>query len=119
MLSNRTLADTAIWLAVIGLTLGCALVVIELAFQSSALALSAGPAHIYADYSADPRAARMLKIAPINSAVITDTLNDIAAEQSHTTQNADQLAPSATQLAPSPTSTPTIHAADTQEPADA
>src|SRR5689334_20667526 len=81
MSPNRIVSGLVIWLAVMALTLSCALVVIDLAFGSSALALSADPSRIRADYSADPRAARAIELAPIDAAVIADTLRDNAAEQ--------------------------------------
>src|SRR5690349_6426233 len=95
---NRIWSSLAIWLSVMGLTLSCALVVIDLAFASSALALSADPSRIRADYSADPRAARAMVLAPIDAAVVADTLHDNAAERGA------QLGPGVEQPQISPTS---------------
>src|SRR5689334_5471769 len=81
MSANRIWSSLLIWLSIMALALICALVVIDLAFASSALALSADPSRIRADYAADPRAARALKVAPIDAAVIADTLRDNAAER--------------------------------------
>src|SRR5581483_5402402 len=94
MLSRRAWSAPAIWLAIVTGAMVCALFVIELAFESSALAFSAEPSRLAADYSADPRDAHMLTIAPVESAVISDTLRDLAFEQasnaSPTTQPAGE-----------------------------
>ena len=50
MFSRHPWAGAAIWSSVVAVALICALVVIELAFQSSALAFSAERSQIRADY---------------------------------------------------------------------
>ncbi|HNP73428.1 MAG TPA: hypothetical protein PKK15_20105, partial [Kouleothrix sp.] len=80
MRTSQSWAAPTFWAATMAVGMASALLVIELAFQSSALAYAPEPSHIAADYSTDPRDSRLHLIAPVDAAVITDTLRDLSAQ---------------------------------------
>ena len=74
-------SGAAIWLVLLAFAFVCGLLVIGQAFDTTVLASASRPLRISADYRADPRAARVQQIPPLESAVISDTLRDLIAEQ--------------------------------------
>jgi hypothetical protein len=70
-----------LWGAMLALALSCGLLVIKTAFGSNPIELGDVSLRLMADYSVEPRAARALEIAPVDSAVISDTVTDLAREQ--------------------------------------
>src|SRR5262245_15890126 len=78
---KRRWADGAVWLGLAALAVFCGVIVLDSAFTSDIRAIASSPLRLSADYSADPRAASMPQIAPVDSAVISDTQHDLLVEQ--------------------------------------
>src|ERR1700752_247773 len=81
MRRERGWASAAVWLVLLALAFVCGVLVIGQAFDTSVLAMSGRTLRLSADYSDDPRGLREQKIAPVDSAVISDTVRDLIAEQ--------------------------------------
>src|SRR5947209_3424945 len=73
--------SVAVWLVLLALALVCGVAVIGQAFDTGVLAMTSRSLRYSADYSAEPRAVRVQQIAPVDSAVIGDTVKDLVAEQ--------------------------------------
>ncbi|MEO7911777.1 MAG: hypothetical protein ABIV47_19190 [Roseiflexaceae bacterium] len=71
----------AVWLILLTFAFACGMLVVSHAFDTRVLAFSARTLRLSADYSADARLAREQKIAPVDSAVISDTVRDMIIEQ--------------------------------------
>ena len=66
--------SVAVWLVLLAFAFACGALVIGQAFDRRVLALTGHSLRLSADYSADARLAREQKIAPVDSAVISDTV---------------------------------------------
>jgi hypothetical protein len=73
--------SVAVWLVLLAFAFACGVLVVSQAFDTKVLALTGRSLRLSADYSADPRVVREQKIAPVDSAVITDTVRDLIIEQ--------------------------------------
>ncbi|HEU5104019.1 MAG TPA: hypothetical protein VFU22_33615 [Roseiflexaceae bacterium] len=73
--------SVAVWLVLLAFAFACGVLVVGQAFDAKVLALTGRSLRLSADYSADPRVAREQKIAPVDSAVISDTVRDQILEQ--------------------------------------
>src|SRR5262245_46699006 len=73
--------SAAAWLVLLAFAFACGVLVVGQAFDARVLALASRSVRLSADYSADPRVAREQKIAPVDSAVISDTVRDLLDEQ--------------------------------------
>src|SRR5215213_3907658 len=73
--------SVAVWLVLLAFAFACGTLVIGQAFDTRVLALTGHSLRLSADYSADPRLVREQKIAPVDSAVISDTVRDLIIEQ--------------------------------------
>src|SRR5215207_8878615 len=74
-------ASVAVWLVLLAFAFACGVLVVGQAFDTRVLALTGHSLRLSADYSADARLAREQKIAPVDSAVISDTVRDLIVEQ--------------------------------------
>src|SRR5512145_3451556 len=72
-----------LWLVLMGFAFSCGVIVIEHAFDVEATAIGSDQSYMHADYSADPRAVRAQGIAPVDRAVIGDTIRDRLTEQAY------------------------------------
>lgn len=70
-----------IWLSMLGLAFVCGLVVMGQAFETRVFMFDDRSLRVSADYSAELRLAQAAPIAPVDSAVISDTVRDLIAEQ--------------------------------------
>jgi len=73
--------SAAVWLVLLAFAFACGVLVVGQAFDTRVLALTGHSLRLSADYSADARLAREQKIAPVDSAVISDTVRDMIIEQ--------------------------------------
>ena len=73
--------SVAVWLVLLAFAFACGVLVVGQAFDTRVLALTARSLRLSADYSADPRTLREQRIAPVDSAVISDTVRDLVIEQ--------------------------------------
>jgi hypothetical protein len=73
--------SVAVWLVLLAFAFACGALVIGQAFDTRVLALTGHSLRLSADYSADAQLAREQKIAPVDSAVISDTVRDLIVEQ--------------------------------------
>jgi hypothetical protein len=81
MRRERGWASVAVWLVLMAFAFACGVLVVGQAFDTRVLALSARALRLSADYGADARLVREQKIAPVDSAVISDTVRDLIIEQ--------------------------------------
>ena len=81
MRRERGWSSAAVWLVLLAFAFACGVLVVGQAFDTRVLALSGRSLRLSADYSADPRTVREQKIAPVDSAVISDTVRDLIIEQ--------------------------------------
>ena len=81
MRRERGWASVAVWLVLMAFAFACGVLVVGQAFDTRVLALTGHSLRLSADYSADARLAREQKIAPVDSAVISDTVRDLIIEQ--------------------------------------
>ena len=81
MQRDRGWMSAAVWLVLLAFAFACGMLVVGQAFDTRVLALSARALRLSADYSADARLVREQKIAPVDSAVINDTVRDLISEQ--------------------------------------
>src|SRR3954451_12945130 len=81
MRRERGWTSVAVWLVLLAFAFACGVLVVGQAFDTRVLALTGHSLRISADYSADARLARDQKIAPVDSAVISDTRRDLIVEQ--------------------------------------
>src|SRR5215210_9311956 len=81
MRRERGWASAAVWLVLLAFAFACGMLVVGHAFDTRVLVLSTRSLRLSADYSADARLAREQKIAPVDSAVISDTVRDLIIEQ--------------------------------------
>src|SRR5215213_9593814 len=81
MRREQSWIGVAIWLVLVVFAFACGMLVVSHAFDTRVLVLSARSLRISADYSADARLTRAQKIAPVDSAVISDTVRDLIVEQ--------------------------------------
>ena len=73
MRRERGWTSAAVWLVLLAFAFACGVLVVGQAFDTHVLALTGRSLRLSADYSADARLAREQKIAPVDSAVISDT----------------------------------------------
>src|SRR5215217_1982601 len=73
--------SAAVWLVLLAFAFACGVLVVGQAFDTRVLALTGHSLRLSADYSADARLAREQKLAPVDSAVISDTVRDLIIEQ--------------------------------------
>ena len=78
---ERGWTSVAVWLVLLAFAFACGVLVVGQAFDTRVLALTGHSLRLSADYSADARLAREQKIAPVDSAVISDTVRDMSIEQ--------------------------------------
>jgi hypothetical protein len=81
MRRERAWLQGFVWGVMLALGMSGGMLVIRTAFGSSPIELREVSLRLMADYSVEPRAARALEIAPVDSAVISDTVSDMAREQ--------------------------------------
>ena len=81
MRRERGWTSLAVWLVLLAFAFACGVLVVGQAFDTRVLVLTGRSLRLSADYSADARLARMQKIAPVDSAVISDTVRDLLIEQ--------------------------------------
>ncbi|HJZ46860.1 MAG TPA: hypothetical protein VKE41_06825, partial [Roseiflexaceae bacterium] len=81
MLRERGWTSLTVWLVLLAFAFACGVLVVGQAFELRVPTLTGRSLRLSADYSADPRLVREQKIAPVDSAVISDTVNDLIVEQ--------------------------------------
>ncbi len=96
-----------VWLAMLGLAFVCGLVVMSQAFETHVFLLDDRALRVSADYGADPRIVQEAQIPPVDSAVISDTVRDLIAEQAQAPLLSMFLSTPTVVASPSPGRTPT------------
>jgi hypothetical protein len=81
MRREQSWIGVTIWLVLVAFAFACGMLVVSHAFDRPVLVLSARSLRLSADYSADARLVREQKIAPVDNAVISDTVRDLIIEQ--------------------------------------
>ena len=103
MRSDSSWFSPLVWLVMLGLAFVCGLFVMGQAFETHVLLLDDRALRVSADYSADPLIVRVAEIPPVSSAVISDTVRDLIAEQVQASLMASLLAtPTSAALETSP-----------------
>ncbi len=104
MRRDRGWASAAIWLVLLAFAFACGVLVVGQAFDTRVLALTGRSLRLSADYSADARLAREQKLAPVDSAVISDTVRDLIIEQTQAPLLVLALTPGVLDITPQPLS---------------
>src|SRR6476660_1242238 len=105
--------SVAVWLVLLAFAFACGVLVVGQAFDTRVLALTGHSLRLSADYSADARLAREQKIAPVDSAVISDTVRDLIIEQTQAPLLVLVQTPGAMTPTPQPSSAPAQRTATT------